>query len=138
LVWAGTDAALAHSIRAGNLEIIHPWIAAPSPGADQTCAYFKIVNHGAEADTLLWVATPNARNAVLMRSGPSGTFGTVSDGLPIPPGASINVRPRAWCLRLTGLQTSFEAEFGVYNGSLHFDKAGTVVIEFMCHDDPTR
>ena len=113
-------AAFAHSYRVGVIEIIHPAIKVPDAGVDSTCANATIVNHGAEADYLV-----KAEIAL------AGLTQLVSTAIAITPGAGFNLYDHQWCILLSGVTASLEADAGLYPGLLVFRHGGPIAVEFM-------
>jgi copper(I)-binding protein len=132
LLVAMTHGLLAHDYRAGEIEIDHPWSRAVPDGARVAGGYVKLVNHGSEADRLVAATgeiagrteihemTINAQGVMMMRP---------IDGLEIPAGGEVALEPGGYhimFLDLTGTRTPGET----FKGSLTFEKAGTIEVEF--------
>ncbi|WP_373502365.1 copper chaperone PCu(A)C [Aestuariivirga sp.] len=117
----------AHTIRRGDLEIIHPAIMAPHAMVDSTCAHVTIRNHGGATEVLLGARIRAANSVRLTASGPATN---VSQRIEIAPGKTVDLR-HGWCLLLSGITESLEPDMNVIPGELIFERAGTVSIDFM-------
>lgn len=132
LISATTQAVFAHDHRAGDLEIVHPWSRATPEGARVAGGYAKIVNHGSEPDRLIAATgeiagrteihemTVNAEGVMTMRP---------VDALEIPPGGELALEPGGYHVMFLDL-TATRAVGETFAGSLTFEKAGTVEVEF--------
>lgn len=88
----------AHDMKIGNLVIDHPWSRQPLPGADVAGGYLKITNNGSEDDRLVKAtATISATAQIHEMSMDNGVMkmGELKDGLVIPAGAIIELKPGA-------------------------------------------
>lgn len=123
---------MAHEYKAGDLELKHPWSRATPEGARVAAGYVKIVNSGAEADRLVSVTgeisgrseihemSVNAQGVMTMRP---------VDGIEIPAGGEVELKPgglHIMFLELSGTKKDGER----FAGTLTFEKAGTVDVEF--------
>jgi copper(I)-binding protein len=127
----GVVQAQAHSLRVGNLEIVHPAITVPRPHADHTCAHMKISNRGVQTEYFLGARIGIASAAALMQFPEFGSEAILRKKVAIPPGETLDLRKPSWCLALTGIKVSLEPDTGVYPGTLLFERARKVEIEFM-------
>lgn len=134
---AVAGACLAHGYRFGTLQLLHPSIAAPNPGEDRTCAFVTLVNHGAMEERLLAFRIGIARSTDIMTVTAAHKYHHAPHGILIPPGERINLHTDGWCLLLDGLAVSLEADVGFYSGTLDFQHAGTITVDFMV-DPPTE
>jgi copper(I)-binding protein len=121
----------AHEYRFGELEIVHPAIMVPSPQADCTCAHVKIVNHGNQTEYFLGARINVAGHTALMQFADFGRETNLQTRVAIAPGGTLDLHRNSWCLFLSGLKSSLEADMGAYSGILRFERAGNVEIEFM-------
>jgi len=125
--------AAAHEITAGDLEIIHPSIPAPPPGARAAAAYVGISNDGTTPERLIGVEIDGVGSAMLHASttDANGMVGmTMLDGIDIPPGETVVLQPGEMHLMLTGLTATFKTD-DMVPGALIFEHAGRVEVEFM-------
>lgn len=123
--------AAAHGYRFGELEIVHPVILVPSSQADCTCAHLKIINHGAQTEYFLGARIGVAGRTELMQFAEFGRETSYPARVAIPPGGALDLHRHSWCLFMSGLKSSFEAYIGAYSGTLLFERAGNIEIEFM-------
>lgn len=130
------DACLAHGYMIKSLEILHPAIAVPKLGSSETCAYVTIVNHGKVIERLRGLRTPVSDISRITRLGDDGPSQPELPEIVIRPGEKLNLRQAGLCLLLTGLKVQLEADVGAYPGTLIFDQAGEIPVEFMCDEYP--
>lgn len=126
-------AALAHEIQAGDLEIIHPMIPLPHPGAVSAAAYLTVTNHGTEADRLLGAEMLIADRVTIHRSEISseGVARMVPlEAIDLPGGDVVVLEPGGLHLMLLGLKGDF-VEGGTVDATLIFERAGHVEVGFM-------
>ena len=132
LTAAVAKAAAAPSYKIGALVLEAPWIRATPGGAQVAGGYVKISNGGTEADRLIGGTFPLAAavevhemsmvdGVMKMRSLPNG--------LEIKPGASVDLKPVGYHLMFQKLQSQLK-EGQITKGTLVFEKAGTVEIEY--------
>lgn len=126
--------AAAHEYNAGPIEIVHPAIMAPVARAGCTCAHVKIVNHGNQTEYFLGARVVVAGRTELMQFAEFGREASLPTRVPIPPGATFDLHRHSWCLFMSGLKSSFEADMGAYSGLLLFERAGELEIELMVDD----
>jgi periplasmic copper chaperone A len=126
------SAALAHDYKAGAIVIDHPWARATPHGASVGAGYFSLTNTGTTADRLI-AATAAAADHVelhqmsmvdgVMRMRP------VKDGIELKPGQRIEFKSNAFHLMMVDLKEPLQQGQRI-KGTLTFEKAGTVDIEF--------
>jgi hypothetical protein len=131
-----TTAVFAHDYEIGDLSIGHPWIRATPKGAQNAGGYMKITNNGSEADRLVGGTVAGAKifevhsmsvenNVMKMRR--------LEDGLEIKPGETVELKPGSYHVMMMGLDGGYEEGPKVL-GTLLFEKAGTVEVEFAVED----
>jgi copper(I)-binding protein len=131
LMLLAAGAAQGHSYRIGNLEILHPAIMVPQANSDCTCAHVTIINHGPATEYFLGADIEVASNTKLLRvAGHDHDFSALSE-VAIAPGATLDLHRREWCLFLSNISKSLEADMGEYPARLMFRHAGAIAIEFM-------
>ena len=131
LMLLAAGAAQAHSYRIGNLEILHPAIMVPQANSDCTCAHVTIINHGSETEYFLGADIAIARNTKLLRvASRDQDFSALSE-VAIAPGATLDLHRHEWCLFLSDIRKSLEADVGAYPARLMFRHAGDINIEFL-------
>jgi copper(I)-binding protein len=123
--------AAAETYSAGGLQIGNPWARATPKGATVGAGYLTITNKGAEADRLIGgSAAPAARFEVhntVMEKGVARMRQVT--GLEIKPGETVELAPGGMHVMLMGLKQPLRQGQTV-KGTLVFEKAGRVVIEF--------
>lgn len=125
--------AQAHEAKAGAITIVHPALPAVAPGAKAAAGYFTLHNAGAGADRLLGVEVGFAAMAMLHRSetDAAGVARMVHlDAVEIPPGGTVEFAPGGLHVMFMGLNAPI-AEGVMLPGTLVFEKAGRVAVEFM-------
>lgn len=133
LLFAMSHAALAHEFKVGDVEIIHPWSRATHDGAKVAAGYLKLKNDSAEPDRLVSATgeiagkteihemSVDAAGVMIMRPVPGG--------LEIPAGGEVELKPGSFHIMFMDLKQG--AKEGVkFKGTLTFEKAGTVEVEF--------
>ncbi|AWU96623.1 copper chaperone PCu(A)C [Azospirillum ramasamyi] len=126
----GAGAALAHSYKAGPIDIGHPWARATAPSAPNGVGYLSLTNTGTEEDRLVAASTPVAEKAELhthlnengvmkMREVPY---------IAIAPGETMKLAPGGLHVMLLGLKKPLVKGEQVPL-TLRFEKAGTVDVE---------
>lgn len=124
-------AALAHGYRIGDLEIIHPVIMAPSAHADCSCAHVKIINHGNRPEYFLGARISVAERTHLVSMSSQGQGLSMPSRVEIGPGETLALGRQNWCLFMSGITASLEADMGAVAGELVFEHHGPLAIEFM-------
>ena len=127
-----SQAASAHEVKQGDLTIGHPWSRATLPGAKVAAGYLTVKNAGSTPDRLISVAADIAGKGEIhemtVKDGVM-TMRPLADGLEIPAGGEVKLEPGSYHLMFMGLKEP--AVEGVkFPGTLTFEKAGTVKIEF--------
>lgn len=133
LLALGAVPALAHEFKLGNLEIVHPWTRVPLKGSDVTGGYLKIINHGSTPDRLLAVTVDFSKTTQIHEMKMEGDvmkMAELKDGLEIPAGATVELKPKSYHIMFMGVTQELVANEMV-DGELTFEKAGKVKVEFM-------
>jgi copper(I)-binding protein len=120
------------SYRAGSLVIEAPWSRATPGGAKIGSGYMRIVNRGSEPDRLIGgTASVAARLEVHESSMSDGIarMSPVESGLLIKPGETVELKPGGLHAMLVDLKQPLK-EGETIKGTLVFEKAGTVAIEY--------
>lgn len=126
------SAASAHDYKAGDLRIDHPWIRATPAGARTAGGYAAITNNGKEPDRLIGGSVAGVEifeihemsmdnNVMKMRK--------LETPVEIKPGETFELKPGGFHLMMIGLKAPFK-EGEKIKGTLVFEKAGTVEVEF--------
>ena len=132
LVLALVGSAYAHDFKVGALVIDHPWSRATPKGATVAGGYMKITNTGTTPDRLTGGTTDAARKFEIHEMKMEGSvmkMRELSDGVVIPPGATVEFKPGSYHIMMTTLARPF-AQGDRVKASLTFEKAGKVDIEF--------
>lgn len=132
LVLASFTAASAHEIKLGDMVIGHPW-AKQSPMAHDVAAGFMLLtNNGKTDDRLIKVTaeiTPVVQLHDMKMQGDVMKMTELTDGIVIPAGGEVELKPKSLHVMFMGVKTHL-AEGEVFKGTLTFEKAGTVNVEF--------
>ena len=126
---------MAHEYRFDDLEIVHPAIMVPQTNSDCTCAHVTIINHGHQTEYFLGAVVAIAQDTRLLHVADDGHDISAPAAVAIAPGATLDLHSHEWCLLLSAIHSSLEADVGMYPASLMFRHAGTIKVEFMV-DDP--
>lgn len=124
--------AAAHEFKAGSLVLEHPWTRATAKGVEMGGGFVTIVNTGSEADHLVGGSFALAgRTEVheMKMEGDVMKMRQLEGGLDIPAGATVQLKPGSYHLMFMKLTAPLEAGSKV-KGSLVFEKAGEVLVEF--------
>ncbi len=122
----------AHEFEAGNLKIDHPWTRATPAGATAAAGYMTITNEGKEMDKLVGGSADGVGNVEVHEMAVDNKvmkMRRLEGGLEIKPGATVELRPSSYHLMMIGLKTGFK-KGGKIKGTLTFEKAGSVPVEF--------
>ena len=120
------------TFKVGNIVVEAPWVRATPAGAKVAAGYMKITNTGKEADRLIGGTIDHAGrfevhemtmvdNVMRMRPLPNG--------LEIKPGETVELKPGGYHIMGLDLQGGY-AEGQTVKGTLKFEKAGTVNLEY--------
>jgi copper(I)-binding protein len=123
--------ATAETCSAGGLQISNPWVRATPKGATVGAGYLTITNKGAESDRLIGgSAAPASRFEVHTTVIENGVakMRPVS-GLEIKPGETVELSPGGMHVMFVGIKQPLKQGQTV-KGTLVFEKAGTIAIEF--------
>ena len=124
--------ASAHDFKAGPLKIGHPWSRATPAGAKVGGGYLSIENTGPAADRLVSVSVPfAARSEIHEMAVKDGimTMRPLDKGLEVKPGEKAELKPGGYHIMFMELKRPLKEGERV-KGTLQFEKAGTVAVEF--------
>jgi copper(I)-binding protein len=125
--------ALAHDFKAGALKIDHPWSRATPGGAKVGGGYLTIENTGATADRLVSISAPAiaGRAEIHEMAVTNGvmTMRPLDGGVAIAPGGRVEFKPGGYHIMFMELKQPLKQGDSI-KGSLTFEKAGSVEIEF--------
>ncbi|MCB8839230.1 copper chaperone PCu(A)C [Aurantimonas sp. VKM B-3413] len=137
---ATASGAAAHEYKAGAITIGHPWARATLPNAPVAGGYMTIDNTGSEADRLIGGSTPAAKAVEVHEMSVDGgvmKMRQLPDGLEIPAGQSVTLKPGSYHLMLIGPTERLTKGMRVPL-TLKFEKAGSVAVELAVEDVATR
>jgi copper(I)-binding protein len=124
--------ATAHEFKAGPLKIGHPWSRATPAGAKVGGGYLSIENTGPAADRLVSVSVPFAgRSEIHEMAVKDGimTMRPLDNGVDVPAGAKVEFKPGGYHIMFMDLKQPLK-QGEMMKGTLTFEKAGTVDVEF--------
>lgn len=132
MIFLSAQSVFAHEFKLGELEIKHPWSKATLPGQKVAAGYFVIANHGSTPDRLLSVTAELSGKAEIHEMSVKNdvmTMRPVEGGLEIPANGEVKLEPGAFHVMFMDLKSAPQA--GVkFPGTLTFEKAGTVAVEY--------
>jgi copper(I)-binding protein len=133
LLFATAHPLLAHEFKAGDIEIVHPWARATPDGAGVAGGYLSLRNHGTTPDRLVAVGAEFAGRTEIheMAVDDKGvmTMRPLPDGIEIPAGGEVELKPGG--IHVMFMEITRGAREGeTLEGSLTFEEAGTVDVEF--------
>jgi hypothetical protein len=115
-----------------TMMIDNAWSRATPPGATVGAGYFTVTNKGSAPDRLIGVTSTAADHAevheMTMKNGVM-TMRPLANGIEIKPGETVQLKPGGNHVMMFGLKQPLKAGEKV-RGTLTFEKAGTVDIEF--------
>ena len=126
---SGASVSFATSAAAAGIAVSDAWARAAAQGGT-SAAYLTIGNSGSTADRLLSVSTPAAGSAQVHEtmSDPSGMTGMQPvDGIDVPPGGQVVLKPGGYHIMLMELSRALTAGETIQL-TLVFQKAGPVVV----------
>lgn len=133
LMLAAAQPLHAHEYAAGDIEVDHPWSRATLPGAKVAAGYFVVRNNGVEADRLVSVSSEISARGEIHEMSVSAegvmTMRPVPNGLEIPAGGEVALKPGSYHLMFMELKQG-PKEGERFKGTLTFEKAGSVEVEF--------
>lgn len=132
LAITAAGSALAHDYKAGVLKIGHPWTRATPNGASVGGGYLTIENTGPDADKLVGGTLAGAGRVEVHRMSMEGSvmkMAPVEGGLVIKPNETVSLKPGGYHLMFLDLKGQLK-KGEMLKGSLEFEKAGKVEVEF--------
>jgi hypothetical protein len=124
--------ALAHDFKSGRIELKHPWSRVAPPVAPVLGGYVTIINTGSEPDRLIGGSSVIAGKFEVHEStlvDGVTKMRPLKDGLVINPGQTVDLQPGGTHIMFVS-PTSRPAEGQKFVGTLVFEKAGTINVEF--------
>lgn len=126
--------ALAHEYKVGGIEIVHPWSRATPGGAKVGGGYFTVENEGAADDRLVSITSDIADkiqiHEMAMSADGTSSMHELEAGLPLPAGATVELKPGAMHVMFIGLKHPLK-EGEPFMATLNFEKAGPVEVKFV-------
>lgn len=126
---AGSDA---HEVKLGNLVIHHPWSRQSPMAADVAAGFMTITNTGTEDDRLVKATSDISATAQIhdmKMVGDVMKMEELPDGIVIPAGGSVKLKPKSLHIMFMGLKQQVLAG-EEFSGTLTFEKAGTVKVDY--------
>jgi copper(I)-binding protein len=123
--------AAAETYSAGGLQIVSPWARATPKGSTVTAGYLTITNKGTEVDRLIGGSAALASRFEVHDTVTESGVGRMRQvkSIEIKPGQTIELRPGGMHVMLMGLKQPL-SQGQTLKGTLVFEKAGTVAVEF--------
>ncbi|KAB0678116.1 copper chaperone PCu(A)C [Aureimonas leprariae] len=121
-------AASSHEFKVGSIVVGHPWSRATPPAAKTGGGYLTLTNGGTSDDRLLSARSPAAPDVQIHEMKVENgvmTMRRLENGLPVPAGQEVALKPGASHLMLIGLRQPLKAGDSVPL-TLVFEKAGAV------------
>jgi|ERR1041385_2309466 copper(I)-binding protein len=132
LLAAVATSAHAENYKVGSLVVDHPWTRATPKSATVAGGYVKITNTGSTPDRLTGGSAEVSRKFEVHEMSMEGgvmKMRELKDGLEIPPGATVELKPGSYHIMMMNLSRPL-AKGEKVKGSLTFEKAGKVDVEF--------
>jgi periplasmic copper chaperone A len=127
-----TGGARAHEYQVGAIRIVHPWTRMPPAAAKVAGGFMTLTNTGTEIDRLIGGTIANAaRFEVHEMAVVDGVMRMrqLQPGLEIKPGETVALKPGSYHVMFLDL-TAAPAEGRRLKGTLVFEKAGTIEVEY--------
>jgi copper(I)-binding protein len=124
--------AFASDYRIGGLEILSPWSRATPGGATIGAGYMTIKNTGTTSDRLIGGTTDVASDFQFHQTTIEGDVSKMHEmksGVEIKPGETVEFKPGSTHVMFVKLKRPLR-QHDVIKGTLIFEKAGTVGIEY--------
>ena len=125
--------AAAHDYAVGPLKIGHLWARATPPAAKVGGGYLSVENTGPEPDRLIGGSTEAAARLEIHETSLADGIMRMrekTDGVAIPPGAKVELKPSALHLMLVDLKAPLKQAEKV-KATLVFARAGSVTVELQ-------
>jgi hypothetical protein len=126
-------AAQAHEIKSGQIVIKHPWCRLVTGWTDAAAGFMKIINRGKEPDRLIAATSELSDRTLIVDASGGGTAQAspveLKEGVPLPPGATVELKPRAISLMFDRIG-ELPMAGASFPGRLIFEKAGAVDVDF--------
>lgn len=123
--------AIAHEYKQGHVSIDHPWSRPTPPGTSMGVGYLSITNNSDHDITLAGASTPRAGKVTIHESTMNDgmmSMKALKDGLVIPAGETVELKPHGYHLMLEGLTGRLKQDERVPL-ALDFDGADSMDVE---------
>lgn len=124
--------AQAHEVKIGDIVIHHPW-SRQSPMSASVAAGFMTITNTGKVDDRLVKATSEISAVTQIHDmkmvGDVMKMTELLDGITIPAGGTVTLKPKSLHIMFMDV-TQQPAEGGNFTGTLTFEKAGTVTVDF--------
>lgn len=125
------ESAASSSYTLGGIEIGSPWARESSHVTGDGAGFFTLANKGAVPDRLIAASSPAAErveiHAIKVEAGEL-RMRQRENGLALPPGTTLTLKPRGYHLLLTGLRKPLQQGESIAV-TLTFEVAGTLDLE---------
>lgn len=121
-----------HGFAIGDLKIGHPWSRETAPGQSAGGGFLTITNNGKLADRLTSATSPAAAQVQIHSMSMTGgvmRMRELPDGLDIPAGMTVALKPGGYHIMLIGLKAPLK-QGTMVPAELNFQRAGKVKIRF--------
>ena len=125
--------AIAHETKIGDLIIDHAIARETPPGVSVSAGYLKITNNGNKAEKLISVSTEIAEVSEIHQMSMVNDvmkMGELEDGLIIPAGKTVELKPNGLHIMFLGLKQALKAD-DLIKVILTFEQAGTLKTSFI-------
>jgi len=123
----------AHDYKAGDLNIIHPYMSATPPGANVSAGYLEISNEGEVEDRLIGGSATFAENIEIHRTTINNdvvSMRELEEGLAISGNSKVSLEPGGMHLMFVGLDRQL-VPGEILEVTLRFARAGEKKVRFM-------
>ena len=124
--------AQAHEVKIGDLVIHHPWSRQSPMSASVAAGFLTITNNGQQDDRLVKASSdisPVVQIHDMTMEGDVMKMVELPDGIVIPAGATVKLKPKSLHIMFMDVKQQ-PGEGTSFTGTLTFEKAGTVTIDY--------
>lgn len=124
--------AQAHEVKVGDIVIHHPWSRQSPMSASVAAGFLTITNTGKVDDRLVKATSeisPVTQIHDMKMEGDVMKMVELPDGLAIPAGATVKLKPKSLHIMFMDVKQQ-PGEGASFTGTLTFEKAGTVSIDY--------
>ncbi len=136
LLLLGAAAAGAHEYEAGEIDIDHPYVPAPPPGAPSVAGYLTLANTGDTDDVLIGASADFAERVEVhttVMDGDVARMRELESGVELPAGTTVGLVPNRTHLMFVGPRPGIVVGDAL-PATLHFEVAGDVEVVFDVED----